>query len=126
MLRKIRIAIAAAMLAAATLLFLDVSGSLHRWLSWIAKIQFLPALMALNVAVLIAIIIVTALFGRVYCSIVCPLGIMQDAMARIGRMAKKNRYAFSKAKTTLRWLMRSCSASAVSSRSSHHTAHSVA
>lgn len=34
-----------------TLLFLDLTGSLHAWLGWLAKIQFWPAVLALNVAV---------------------------------------------------------------------------
>ncbi len=32
-----------------TLLFLDFTGTLHTWFGWLAKIQFLPAVLALNV-----------------------------------------------------------------------------
>ena len=49
MLRKIRITLAAIMMVLVTLLFLDVSGVLHHYLAWTARIQFLPALLALNV-----------------------------------------------------------------------------
>ena len=64
--------------AAITLLFLDFTGTVHAWLGWTAKIQFLPALLALNAGVVVALVVLTLLFGRVYCSVVCPLGVMQD------------------------------------------------
>ena len=54
--------------------------------SWAAKMQFLPALLALNLAVVAAILAATALFGRVYCSTVCPLGVLQDIVIRIRRL----------------------------------------
>ena len=46
MLRKIRVALALICFVAATLLFLDFTGVLHHWLGWIAKIQLLPAVLA--------------------------------------------------------------------------------
>ena len=49
MLRKIRLTLAVLCFATVTLLFLDFTGTLHAWLGWTAKIQFLPALLALNV-----------------------------------------------------------------------------
>ena len=49
MLRKIRTILAAVFIVLITLLFLDFTGTLHHWLGWMAKIQFLPAVMALNV-----------------------------------------------------------------------------
>ena len=54
--------------------------------SWAAKMQFLPALLALNVAVVVAILVVTALVGRVYCSVVCPFGVLQDIAIRVRRL----------------------------------------
>lgn len=83
MLRKIRIALAA-------LFFVIV----HAWLGWTAKIQFLPALMAMNVAVILALIILTLLFDRIYCSVICPLGIMQDIISWISGRRKKKHFRF--------------------------------
>ena len=51
MLRRIRTNLAAVTFMLITLLFLDFTGTLHHWLSWLSKIQFLPAVMALNVVV---------------------------------------------------------------------------
>ena len=99
MLRKIRTILAAVFFILITLLFLDFTGTLHHWLGWMAKVQFLPAVMALNVVVVVVLIALTLVFGRIYCSIICPLGVLQDILARLHR--KKNKYAYSK---EVRWL----------------------
>jgi ferredoxin len=99
MLRKIRTILAAVFFVLITLLFLDFTGTLHHWFSWLAKIQFLPAVMALNVVVVVALLLLTLVFGRIYCSIICPLGVFQDILARFHR--KKNHYSYSK---EVRWL----------------------
>ena len=103
MLRKIRILLAAFFYIAVTLLFLGVSWRINIWLGWTARIQFLPALMALNFGVLFVLIMITCLFGRLYCSVICPLGVMQDIFAWFGRKAKKNRYSYSPEKQWLRY-----------------------
>ena len=94
MLRKIRTILAAVVFILITLLFLDFTGTLHHWLSWLAKIQFLPAVMALNVVVIVALLVLTLVFGRIYCSVICPLGVFQDILARFRR--KRNKYSYSK------------------------------
>ena len=99
MLRKIRTILAGVFFVLITLLFLDITGTLHHWLSWLAQIQFLPAVMALNVVVVVALLLLTLIFGRIYCSVICPLGVFQDILARFRR--KKNKYSYSK---EVRWL----------------------
>ena len=99
MLRKIRTILAAVVFVLITLLFLDFTGTLHHWLSWLSKIQFLPAVLALNVVVIVALIVLTLIFGRIYCSVICPLGVFQDVLARFHR--KRNKYSYSK---EVRWL----------------------
>jgi polyferredoxin len=81
MLRKIRIILASIFFIGVTLLFLDFTGTLHTWLGWMAKIQFLPAVLALNFIIVAVLLLLTLLFGRVYCSVVCPLGVMQDIIS---------------------------------------------
>lgn len=105
MLRKIRITLAVIFFVCITLLFLDFTGLAHTWLGWMAKIQFLPALLALNVGVIIALVAMTLLLGRVYCSVICPLGVMQDIFGWLGKKSKKNRYSYSRAKNLLRYIM---------------------
>ena len=99
MLKKIRITLAAVCFTLITLLFLDFTGTLHTWLGWLAKIQFLPAVLALNVVVIVTLLVLTLVFGRIYCSVICPLGVLQDILALLRR--KKNRYGYSR---EVRWL----------------------
>ena len=101
-LRKIRIALATVMFIGITLLFLDFTGTMHHWVSWMPKLQFLEAILAVNVVVIVALIVLTLVFGRIYCSVICPLGILQDIFGWLGKKAKKNRYTYSKAKHGLR------------------------
>ena len=103
MLRKIRTTLAVVFFTLITLLFLDFTGTLHAWLGWMAKIQFLPAVMALNVVVIAGLVALTLVFGRIYCSVICPLGVFQDVIARLRR--KKNKYTYSKAVSWLRYAM---------------------
>ncbi len=105
MLKKIRIILATIVFIMVTLLFLDFTGTLHHWFGWVAKIQLLPALLALNVGVVIALIIITLVFGRIYCSVICPLGIMQDIISAIHGKIKKNRFSYSPEKKWLRYGM---------------------
>ena len=101
MLKKIRVILATLCFVAITLLFLDFTGTLHGWLGWLAKIQFLPAVLALNLAVIVGLLVLTVLFGRIYCSVICPLGVFQDAVAHLSRKGKKGKYSYSK---ELKWL----------------------
>lgn len=103
MLRKIRITLAAICFVAVTLLFLDFTGTLHLWFGWLAKIQFLPAVLALNFVVVAILLVLTLLFGRIYCSVICPLGIFQDCVSNLSsrRKGKKARFSYSK---EIKWL----------------------
>ena len=103
MLKKLRITLATIFFVGITLMFLDFTGTLHHWLGWMAKVQFLPAVLALNVVIILVLLVLTLVFGRIYCSVICPLGIFQDLVARLRR--KKNKYSYSKAISWLRYTM---------------------
>lgn len=105
MFKKIRKIIAATVFFLMTLLFLDFTGTFHLWFGWLAKIQIIPAILSVNIVVIVALILLTFLFGRIYCSVICPLGIMQDVISNISgkRKGKKNRFRYSKAKKWLRY-----------------------
>ena len=95
MLRKIRLTLAVLFFVAVTALFLDFTGTIHAWLGWTAKVQFLPALLAVNAGVVALLVLLTLLAGRVYCSVICPLGVMQDIVSWISGRLKKKKYRFS-------------------------------
>lgn len=78
------------------------------FMSFLVRIQFLPALLSLNFIYLIIVLALTLIFGRVYCSVICPLGVLQDIFAFFGRFVKKNRklpYSYSKPKNILRYIV---------------------
>ena len=105
MLRKIRLTVALVSFVMITLLFLDFTGTLHTWFGWLAKIQFLPAVLALNVGVILLWVVLTLVFGRVYCSVICPLGVFQDIVSWFSgrRPKKKYRFSYSPAVSWLRY-----------------------
>jgi hypothetical protein len=70
-----------------------------------AKIQFIPALLVLNVGVIVFLVLLTILFGRVYCSVICPLGVFQDLVSWVKRRNKKARFRYSSAISWLRYTM---------------------
>ena len=74
MLKNIRKIVAVLFFFGLLYLFVDKFTGADAWLGWMAKLQFVPALMSLNFVVLVALLVLTLLFGRVYCSFVCPLG----------------------------------------------------
>jgi polyferredoxin len=102
MLRTIRITLATVMFIGITLLFIDFTGTMHHWFGWMPKLQALEAILALNFTVVAFLLVLTLICGRIYCSIICPLGIMQDIFGWLGKKAKKNRYTYSKQKHALR------------------------
>ena len=104
-LQRIRRVLAAIFFLGVTLMFLDFTGTLHQFLAWMAKVQFMPAILALNFIVIAILLIITLLFGRIYCSVICPLGVFQDGVAHVHNWFKKDRYTFSKAHKTLRYIM---------------------
>lgn len=105
-LRDIRIAVETIVIIFFVMLFLDFGGVFDRILGWLPKFEFWPAVLAANVGVLVLLFTLTMLFGRVYCSFLCPLGILQDGIYAIRTSgAKKNRFkqSYSPAKTIIRY-----------------------
>ncbi len=98
---RLRVAIQILVLPLITLLFLDFTNAIHLYFGWLAKVQLLPAILALNVGVVLALAILTFVFGRIYCSVICPLGILQDMIAHL--RPKKNRYSYSPERRWLRY-----------------------
>lgn len=105
MLKRIRRILALASFTMLALLFLDFTGTAHTWFGWMAKVQFLPAVLAINIVVIAVLCLLTLVFGRIYCSVICPLGIMQDLVSWIRRRRKKgrNKYSYSPEKRWLRY-----------------------
>lgn len=104
MLKKIRVTLSIVIFAFITMYFLDFRGFIPESLSFLTEIQFVPALLSLSIIILISLVLLTLLFGRAYCSSICPMGIYQDIVAWLSKKRnKKKRYKYSKSKDALRW-----------------------
>lgn len=99
-LRVIRLVIEWILFIGFILLLSDPTGWLQHILGWLPKTQWMPAALNLSV-VLLLLIILTALFGRVYCSMLCPLGAMQDGFSWIGQKLRKSGHIYH---TEYKWL----------------------
>lgn len=102
-LRKLRVVVASLFLLAVTLLFLDFTGTIHSLLGWVAKVQFIPALLGVHLGVVIVLVVLTLLFGRLYCSVICPLGVFQDVVNRFASLRKNRKFSYSPAMSWLRY-----------------------
>ncbi|MGN0852289.1 MAG: 4Fe-4S binding protein [Kiritimatiellia bacterium] len=87
-LRILRLLLAAFSLLALTACFLDFTGLAAAWFGWLPRLQFGPSVLALSVATVVAILAVTFTVGRVYCSVLCPLGVFQDILIGVRRLCR--------------------------------------
>ena len=62
-------------------------------------------MLALNAGAILFLIVLTLVFGRIYCSVICPLGVFQDVVSWMSgkRKKKKYRFSYSPAKSWLRY-----------------------
>lgn len=88
MLKKIRLILAIIIGALFTYIFIDFTGTDPHNISRLAHTQLVPAILA-GSGFVVVLIIATLLLGRVYCSVLCPLGILQDVILRIKIWARK-------------------------------------
>ncbi|MFO8235001.1 MAG: 4Fe-4S binding protein [Bacteroidales bacterium] len=110
-LKKIRLIISLFFLITLGMFFLQLAGLFPtKFIRSITFIQFIPsALKFFNVFTwgaigFIIVLILTLLFGRIYCSTVCPLGILQDVISYLKRkFRKKSKYKYLKAYNWLRY-----------------------
>ena len=110
LLKVARTATAALVLAGFALAFVDFRQFSPAPLGhFLARTQFVPGFLnllacAAGSLVFVAGILVALAIGRVYCSTICPLGILQDVITRVGHWfpRKKKFLPFTKPETALR------------------------
>ena len=98
-LRTTRVVVSVVIFIMVTLLWVAYSGIFLYPLGWVSKIQVFPTAMWLSITMFVFWEVVALIFGRVYCSSVCPLGTWLDGVARAGRRARgsKGVYRYSEA-----------------------------
>ncbi len=113
-LKHIRTVFAVLVLLLFTFLFIDFRGVLgDKAFGPILYLQFVPSFLKFAIAGVvastgfIAVLVLTVLTGRTYCSFLCPLGIMQDGISRIGGLFKRRfrKYGYKKPYTILRYFI---------------------
>ncbi len=85
--------------------FLDFTNLLNNQGGFLPRVQWVPALLSLS-GWLIFLFAISLLFGRIYCSVLCPLGILQDLISFISRKIrgkKKSRLKYVEPSTILRF-----------------------
>jgi ferredoxin len=112
-LKKIRVVLSLAFFLFIVFIFLDFTNSMPvKFINGIHYLQFAPSLMkfiglvSIGAAGFIFVIILTLIFGRLYCSSICPLGTLQDIISYIKRKFTKRKkvlFRYSKPKNLLRY-----------------------
>ena len=107
-LKFIRVVLAVLIFSPIFLFFCDFANLFPNSFSTLLGIQFVPAVLTGSVLILIFLTALTLLFGRIYCSVICPLGIFQDIIAwftkkRKKKNKKKRGYKYARPLTILRY-----------------------
>ncbi|HBG17928.1 MAG TPA: 4Fe-4S ferredoxin [Desulfobulbaceae bacterium] len=110
-LKTLRVGVSVVFFTLIALLFLDFRNMVAPSIAGgVLYLQFVPSLLqlvstaALGAAGCIVIVILTVLFGRVYCSTVCPLGTLQDVIGFVARKKRQRRaFQFSEPHNVLRY-----------------------
>ncbi len=111
--KNARVFISLAFFIVISLAFIDVKDGLPEYIIDASTyLQFIPSLTQFVTTLSLAalgfaiVVLLTLLFGRVYCSSICPLGVMQDIFSFISRKLKKRKkYKYAKPRNKLRYSM---------------------
>ena len=90
-LKIIRVSLAVILFVPVLALFLDFVDVLPYWLCKLLHLQILPAVFGGFGVLLVVYFLLTLLFGRVYCSVICPAGVLQDLFNRLSCTGKKKK-----------------------------------
>ena len=110
-LKAVRLIVSLFFLIALASIFVDFREMIPTtWVHRIHGLQFIPSvinfvsLLSVSAAGFIIVLLLTLLFGRVYCSTLCPLGILQDVFSFLSRkLSIKKRYKYTRPLNLLRY-----------------------
>ncbi|MCX6244592.1 MAG: 4Fe-4S binding protein [Bacteroidetes bacterium] len=110
-LKKIRVVVSLVFFVFTVFIFIDFAALTGlQMIKTLLYLQFVPSLLnflkflSVGAAGFIFILVLTFFFGRVYCSTVCPLGTLQDIVARISKkITNRKRFRFSKPLNGIRY-----------------------
>lgn len=107
-LKGARIVLALVFFLPIILFFVDFADVLPDKTHTFLHLQLMPALLGGFAGVMIAELLLTFVFGRIYCSAICPAGVLQDIINRIYCIGKKkkngsHRFSYKKPYNILRY-----------------------
>jgi len=110
-LKKIRVAISLVMFVLVSVVFLDLTGRIpSAFTTVLVSLQLVPSITRIVSGLTVAsvglflVLLLTVVFGRVYCSTICPLGTLQDIVIRLsGRMKRRRWYRYKPAPTVIHY-----------------------
>ena len=90
-LKVLRVILAVIIFTPILLVFIDFTHRLPVSVAQLLEWQLIPAILGVEIAIIIILFLLTLLFGRIYCSVICPAGILQDIFNRISCIGKKKK-----------------------------------
>ncbi len=109
LLKRFRVIFSLFFLVAITAAFIFFVNRETPFFSLFLKFQFVPSLMGIftgGALFFVIIILLTLLFGRVYCSSLCPLGTFQDittGVSKVFKSKKERRFSYTPPRNWLRY-----------------------
>ena len=109
-LKGLRVLLAILFFVPILLFFVDFSGVLPGDIHKLLHLQLMPALLGGMIGLIVFHFLLALVFGRIYCSVICPAGVLQDIINRlfcIGKKKKKGqrRFAYHKPMNWLRYIL---------------------
>ena len=109
-LKGLRVLLAILFFVPILLFFVDFSGVLPDSVHRLLHLQLMPALLGGMVGLIVFQFLLALVFGRIYCSTICPAGVFQDIINRlfcIGKKKKKGsrRFTYHKPMNRLRYVL---------------------
>lgn len=90
-LKGLRVALAILFFIPILLFFVDFAAVLPDSTHQLLHIQLMPALLGGMMGIVIVQLLLAFVFGRIYCSVICPAGVLQDVVNRLFCIGKKKR-----------------------------------
>ena len=91
LLKRLRVILAILFFVPIILYFVDFANLLPDSLHGLLHLQIVPAILAGILWIIIAQLLLVLVFGRLYCSVICPAGVLQDIINRIYCIGKKKK-----------------------------------
>ncbi|MDR1557303.1 MAG: 4Fe-4S binding protein [Tannerellaceae bacterium] len=105
-----RVLLAILLFVPVLLYFVDFTGALPQGVHALLHFQIVPAVLSGAAGIIVLQFIFAFVFGRIYCSVICPAGIFQDIINRLFCIRKKKsrgvrRFSYHKPQNILRYVL---------------------